>query len=259
MGSNVSSPLIGISCYLEQARFGVWDTPSALLPRSYLDGVLAAGGTPVLLPPVEGWEAGQLSRLDGLIIAGGADVDPVRYGAERDPATGPARPDRDESEWSLINTAFEVGLPILAVCRGMQLLNVVLGGTLHQHLPDHLHQRSLSLSKGKPDAPGSPFDKLRERNKHLPEPGTFGRVKINIDADSRLAKIIGEEVEVHCHHHQAVDRLGNELTAVAWAEDGTVEAIEVDADVFALAVQWHPEEDGVDRRLFEALIMEAAR
>ncbi len=240
MGSNVSraaSPLIGISCYLEQARFGVWDTPSALLPRSYLDGVLAAGGTPVLLPPVDGWEAGHLSRLDGLIIAGGADVDPSRYGADRDPATGPARPDRDESEWSLINTAFQVGLPILAVCRGMQLLNVVLGGTLHQHLP----QRRRHPSHAPPPTAGD----VRPGSRSASMPG------------SRLAKIIGEQVEVHCHHHQAVDRLGDDLTAVAWAADGTVEAIEVDADTFALGVQWHPEEDGLDRRLFEALIMEA--
>jgi putative glutamine amidotransferase len=260
--------LIGISCYLEQARFGVWDTPSALLPRAYLDSVLAAGGTPVLLPPIDSWDARHLSRLDGLIIAGGADVDPERYGAVREPATGPARPDRDESEWSLINTAFEVGLPMLAVCRGMQLLNVVLGGTLHQHLPDQIaRQRSLSLSKrrpepvegGKHDAPPRPFDRLRERNKHLLEPGTFGRVKISVDSGSRLAKIIGEEIEGHCHHHQAVDRLGDNLTAVAWAADGTVEAVEADTDTFALGVQWHPEEDGLDRRLFKALIMEAAQ
>ncbi|WP_152363881.1 gamma-glutamyl-gamma-aminobutyrate hydrolase family protein [Microlunatus speluncae] len=273
MASNASSPLIGISCYLEPARFGVWDTPSALLPRSYLDGVLAAGGTPVLLPPISGWDRGHLSRLDGLIIAGGADVAPELYGAVRDPATGPARPDRDESERTLINTAFEVGLPLLAVCRGMQLLNVVRGGTLHQHLPDHL--RSLSQSKGrsaapvppfdelrernKPDASGPPFDELRERNRHLPEPGRFGQVKITVAAGSRLSKIIGEEIEAHCHHHQAVDRLGDDLTAAAWAEDGTVEAIEVDGEQFAVGVQWHPEEDGVDRRLFQELIMEAGR
>lgn len=234
MGSNASSPLIGISCYLERTRFGVWDTLSAVLPHSYVDGVVAAGGTPVLLPPVEGWEAAHLSQLDGLIVAGGADIDPDRYGAEREAATGPARPERDESEWALIDNAFQVGLPILAVCRGMQLLNVVLGGTLHQHLPDRT---------GTDD--------------HLPEPGTFGPVAVTVATGGRLAGIVGERVEVRCHHHQAVDRLGDDLTAVAWAADGTVEAIEVDADVFALGVQWHPEEDGVDRRLFEALVGEA--
>ena len=234
MGSNACSPLIGISCYLERARFGLWDTPSAVLPKSYVDSVVAAGGVPVLLPPVEGWEDAHLSQLDGLIIAGGADVDPDRYDADREPATGPARPDRDESEWALIDSAVKVGLPMLAVCRGMQLLNVVLGGTLHQHLPDRT---------GTAD--------------HLPQPGTFGRVPVTVAPGSRLAGIVGERVEGHCHHHQAVDRLGDDVTAVAWAADGTVEAIELDAAVFALGVQWHPEEDGVDRRLFEALVGEA--
>jgi putative glutamine amidotransferase len=234
VGSNASSPLIGISCYRERARFGVWDTSSAVLPGSYVDSVVAAGGTPVLLPPIEGWEPQHLSQLDGLIIAGGADIDPECYGAEREPATGPARPDRDESERSLINQAFKVGLPMLAVCRGMQLLNVVLGGTLLQHLPDRTGT-----------------------DEHLPEPGTFGRVGVTVADGSRLVGIVGERVDVRCHHHQAVDRLGDGLTAVAWAADGTVEAVELDADVFALGVQWHPEEDGVDRRLFEALVGEA--
>ncbi len=236
MASSASSPLIGISTYLEQSRFGLWDTPAAVLPRSYLDGVVHAGGTPVLLPPIEGWEPGHLSNLDGLIIAGGADIDPECYGADRQSVTGPARPDRDSSEWSLINLAFKMGIPLLGVCRGMQMLNVVLGGSLHQHVPDQV---------GNTD--------------HLPVPGTFGRVPVRVEPDSRLAGIVGERVEVHCHHHQAVDRLGDDLVPVAWAADGTVEAVELPGPAFCVGVQWHPEEDGVDRRLFEALVLERMR
>jgi putative glutamine amidotransferase len=234
VASSGSSPLIGVSCYLERASFGVWDIPSAVLPRGYLDGVVAAGGMPVLLPPVGDWEPGHLSNLDGLIIAGGADIDPSCYDAVRDPATGPARPDRDGSEWALLDLAAKLGIPLLGVCRGMQLLNVVLGGTLHQHVPDRT---------GTTD--------------HLPAPGTFGRVPVTVAAGSRLAGIIGERVEVHCHHHQAIDRLGGELVAVARADDGIVEGIELPGEVFCVGVQWHPEEDGVDRRLFEALVGEA--
>ncbi|HEY0454556.1 gamma-glutamyl-gamma-aminobutyrate hydrolase family protein [Actinophytocola sp.] len=236
MASSASSPLIGISSYLEQTRFGVWDVPAAVLPRGYLDGVVHAGGTPVLLPPVGEWEAGHLSNMDGLVIAGGADVDPSCYDATREPATGPARPDRDGSEWALINLAFKLGIPLLGVCRGMQLLNVVLGGTLHQHVPD-----------------------LTDNTDHLPTPGRYGRVPVNVAAGSRLAGIVGERIEVHCHHHQAIDRLGDELEAVAWAADGTVEGVELPGETFAVGVQWHPEEDGVDRRLFEALVGEAGR
>ncbi len=235
MASNASSvPVIGITTYLEQARFGLWDLPAAVLPHGYLDGVAAAGGVPVLLPPVGHVTADVLSRVDGLIVAGGADIDPVQYGAAREPATGPARPDRDFSEHLLIEAAIANGVPLLAVCRGMQLLNVVLGGTLHQHLPD-----------------------VVGNTEHLPTPGIFGRVPVKVLADSRLSTIVGSEVDVHCHHHQAVDMLGAGLVPVAWAGDGTVEAVELPDPEFVLGVQWHPEEDGVDRRLFEALVSAA--
>ncbi len=233
MASNASSapPVIGITTYLERVRFGLWDSPAAVLQRGYLDGVTAAGGVPVLLPPVGHVTADLLSRVDGLLVAGGADIDPVEYGAVRGPATGPARPDRDLAEHVLIEAALANGVPLLGVCRGMQLLNVVLGGTLHQHLPDVV---------GNDD--------------HLPVPGTFGNVPVKIAQDSGLADIMGSEVDVHCHHHQAVDVLGTGLVAVAWAGDGTVEAIELAGPEFVVAVQWHPEENGVDRRLFEALV-----
>jgi len=231
VASSASSPLIGISTYLEQTKFGLWDTPAAVLSRGYLDGVVAAGGMPILLPPVGEWTADHVSRLDGLVIAGGADIDPSCYGADRAATTGPPRPDRDTSEQALIHLALAAGLPVLAVCRGMQLLNVALGGTLHQHLPDEI---------GNTD--------------HLRVPGTFSRVPVKIAPDSRVAAILGSRSEGHCHHHQAVDRLGAGLVAVGWAGDGTVEALELSDARFVLGVQWHPEEDGVDRRLFQALV-----
>jgi len=235
VASNASSvPVIGITTYLEQTRFGLWDMPAAVLPHGYLDGVVAAGGVPVLLPPVGDVTADLLSRVDGLIVAGGADVDPVHYGAARAPATSPPRPDRDLSEHLLIEAAIANGVPLLAVCRGMQLLNVVLGGTLHQHLPDVV---------GNTD--------------HLPTLGVFGRVPVKVLPDTRLSAIVGSEVDVHCHHHQAVDVLGVGLVPVAWAGDGIVEAVELPDPEFVLGVQWHPEEDGVDRRLFEALVSAA--
>jgi putative glutamine amidotransferase len=236
VASNASSaPVIGITTYLEEARFGLWDVPAAVLQRGYLDGVVAAGGVPVLLPPTGHVTADLVSRVDGLLIAGGADVDPVHYGAERVSATGPARPDRDFTEHTLIEAALANGVPLLGVCRGMQLLNVVLGGTLYQHIPD-----------------------VFANTDHLPKPGTYGRVSVKTAPGSRLATIIGSEVDVHCHHHQAVDLLAAGLVPVAWAGDGVVEAVELVGTDFVLGVQWHPEEDGVDRRLFQALV-EAAR
>jgi putative glutamine amidotransferase len=236
VASNASSlPVIGITTYLEQTSFGVWNLPAAVLQHGYLDGVVAAGGMPVLLPPVGQVTADLVSRVDGLLIAGGADVDPVHYGAERRSETGPARPDRDYAEHVLIEAALANGVPLLGVCRGMQMLNVVLGGTLHQHLPDFV-----------------------ANNDHLPKPGTYGRVPVKTSPGSRIAAILGSEVDVHCHHHQAVDTLAAGLVPVAWAGDGIVEAVELAGPDFVLGVQWHPEEDGVDRRLFEALV-EASR
>lgn len=237
MGSNASSPpVIGITTYLEQTRFGLWDVPAAVLQRGYLDGVADSGGVPVLLPPVGEVTADLVSRVDGLVIAGGADIDPVQYGAERIAATGQARPDRDFTEHILIEAALANGVPLLAVCRGMQMLNVVLGGTLHQHVPDVFGD-----------------------TEHLPKPGTFGRLPVKTAPGSRLATIVGSEVDVHCHHHQSVDMLGTGLVPVAWAGDGVVEGVELAGPDFVLGVQWHPEEDGVDRRLFQALVEAAGR
>jgi putative glutamine amidotransferase len=228
------SKLIGLSCYLEPARFGVWDVPAALLHKSYVDSVVAAGGTPVLLPPGGSWDAGLVSRLDGLVLAGGADIDPVRYGAPALATTGAPRRDRDGLEFELLDLARKSGVPVLGVCRGMQVINIALGGDLRQHLPDELGHAE-----------------------HAPEPGVFGRVEVKVAAESRLAGILGEQVTVSCHHHQGVDRLGAGLVPVGWAADGLVEAIELPGEEFLLGVQWHPEEDTADRRLFEALVAAA--
>lgn len=232
----MTGAVIGISCYVEQARWGVWDLPAALLPGAYLDAVSRAGGVPVLLPPVPGVEAAA-ARLDGLVLAGGPDVDPVRYGADPQPQTEPPRPARDAAELALLEAAETAGLPVLAVCRGLQLLNVSRGGSLLQHLPDSVgHQE------------------------HNPVPGVFGRSEVRVVPGSRLAfALIGGDgpVTVACHHHQAVDRLGAGLSVVAAAADGTVEAIEDASHAFLLGVQWHPEV-AEDAGLFRALVEEAA-
>lgn len=212
----------------------MWDIPAAVLGRGYLDCVVAAGGTPVLLPPVGSWSATAVSRLDALVLAGGPDLDPAGYDRPPHPETGRPRAERDATELALLDVALRTGIPLLGVCRGMQILNVGLGGTLHQHLPDRLGHTA-----------------------HLPAPGVFGRVPVKIAPDSRLAGYLGHEVEVACHHHQGLDALGAGLVPVAWAPDGSVEAVELPAAPFAMGIQWHPEEDTTDIRLFEALVRAA--
>ncbi|WP_258053182.1 gamma-glutamyl-gamma-aminobutyrate hydrolase family protein [Streptomyces sp. Ru73] len=233
-------PLIGVSTYLEaEARWGVWTLPAALLPAGYHRLVQHSGGLAALLPPHEPdldrdeareAAAAVVARLDGVVIAGGPDVRPARYGAETDPRTGPAALARDAWELALINAALDSGTPLLGICRGMQLLNVALGGTLHQHLDGH----------------GGP-------------PGVFARHEIKPVPDTLLAAALPEPVSVPTYHHQSVDRLGRGLLASAYAEDGTVEAVEApEADAFALGVQWHPEA-GDDLRVMRALVAAANR
>jgi putative glutamine amidotransferase len=232
-----SSPVIGLSCYAQQARWGNWDDQAVLLPRRYADKVAQAGGIPVLLPPAPGI-AGVLGRLDGLVLSGGGDIDPARYGAERDQACGPASAERDTAELALCQAALASGLPLLAICRGMQIVNVALGGTLHQHLPDVVGHEG-----------------------HSPDPGSYGRHPVTVAEGSRLAAVLGQtHASVPTHHHQAVDVLGAGLIPVAWAEDGIVEAAEfatrAAAAPFMVAVQWHPEA-GDDPALFDGLIAAA--
>jgi len=232
--SGADRPLIGISAYSEQARWGSWDAAAILLPRRYADRVAQAGAIPVLLPPVPGIEE-SLERLDGLVLSGGGDIDPARYGAERAPQTATIRGERDAAEMALLTKAMSLALPVLGICRGMQLINVARGGSLHQHLPD-----------------------VVGHDEHRPAPGSFGRHDVTVTAGTRLAGIVGGagqlRVAVPTHHHQGIDALGQGLTATAWAADGTVEAVELDPreHPFLIAVQWHPEA-GDDLSLFRAL------
>lgn len=227
------SPLVGISAYSETASWGVWELAATVLPENYSEQVAAAGGTPVLLPPLPGVEAA-VARLDALIISGGPDVEPGQYGAEADAATTIVRPERDAAEIALFRAALAAGVPVLGICRGMQLMNVALGGTLIQHLPD-----------------------VVGHDGHSPTPGTMGTHEVTVGVSGRLPSLLGSgQHVVPTHHHQGVDALGTGLSATAWAADGLVEAIEMDGP-FALGVQWHPEASR-DRRLFRALVAEAA-
>jgi putative glutamine amidotransferase len=226
-------PLIGISTYREQARWGYWDVPAVLLHAAYADAVAECGGEPVLLP-TGSITAGVVARLDGLVLAGGADIDPARYGQAPGPHTTVLRPDRDDAEFAVLAAALDGDLPLLAICRGMQLLNVALGGDLVQHLPD---------------VPGT--------GSHSAGPGVFARREVRTAAGTRLAALLGPAASAECHHHQALGRVAEGLTPAAWAEDGVLEGVEAAGRRFCLGVQWHPEA-GADRRLFGALV-DAAR
>jgi putative glutamine amidotransferase len=223
--------LIGVSTYLEsRARWGVWELPAALLPAGYPHLVQQAGGLAAMLPPdAPKWAAATVDRLDGLVVAGGPDVEPVRYGAEAGPRTGPPNRARDAWELALIDAALAAGVPLLGICRGMQLLNVALGGTLVQHLEGHAGVA-----------------------------GVFGSHLVTPVAGTRYATAVPGVTTVPTYHHQAVDRLGRGLVASAHATDGTVEAVEPCADGhWVLGVQWHPEMDE-DTRVMRELVRAAS-
>ncbi|WP_180989848.1 gamma-glutamyl-gamma-aminobutyrate hydrolase family protein [Streptomyces cahuitamycinicus] len=222
--------MIGVSTYLESgARWGVWELEAALLPVGYPRLVQRAGGLAAMLPPdAPELAAEAVARLDGLVIAGGPDVEPVRYGAEREERTGPPAPDRDAWELALIDAALASGVPLLGICRGMQLLNVALGGTLVQHIDGHAEVV-----------------------------GVFGGHAVKPVPGSLYAGVVPEESFVPTYHHQAVDRLGEGLVPSAYAADGTVEAVELPSSDWVLGVQWHPEM-GEDVRVMRALVEAAA-
>ncbi|HEY7074710.1 MAG TPA: gamma-glutamyl-gamma-aminobutyrate hydrolase family protein [Solirubrobacteraceae bacterium] len=237
-----SRPRIGLCTALERARWTVWDQEAFLLSRSYVDALQAAGAIAVMLPPDE-WLADHpedgLDALDALVLAGGADIDPAGYGTAPHPKTVNTRPERDRAEIALARGALERDLPVLGICRGMQLLNVALGGTLIQHLPDDFGHTDHRRSLGSVD---------------------------NADHDVRLAegslaaRAAGETVHAtKSHHHQGVDRLGEGLVASGWSVlDELVEAIELPGRRFVLGVQWHPEVDPRSR-VVRSFVRAAAR
>ena len=228
-------PIVGITSYAEDARWGVWEAPAALIPLTYVNAVEAAGGRALLVPPsAEGVEE-TLDALDGLILSGGADLDPASYGAEAHPKTNGIRPERDGAELALLEAALARDMPVLAVCRGSQVLNVALGGDIVQHLPEVVGHEG-----------------------HKQTPGAFADHDVDVLPGTKLHDVIGEHAPVKSHHHQGYGRLGEGLREAARANDGTVEAIEDPSRRFALGVLWHPEE-GEDAALFQALVEEAKR
>jgi len=244
-------PLIGVTTYRQTSSWWSWERDAALVPGTYLDMVEAAGGSPLLLPPSGPDRAGPdcaglgtagrrnpgaaelepvVAALDGLVLIGGGDVDPDRYGQHPDPRNGGTNRQRDDLELGLVDAALARDLPLLAICRGMQLLNVALGGELVQQLSD-----------------------LLGPNPHQPRPGAFGPIEVVTTEGSTVRRVVGERAEVLCSHHQAVSTLGRGLEVTATSADGIIEAVELPGHRFVVGVQWHPEESG-SPELFEALI-----
>jgi len=237
----VTRPVIGICTPLELARWSVWELPAFLLPRNYVDAVHRAGALALLLAPdpalVQDPDEA-LDHVDGLMLVGGADLDPATYGARPHPQTIGMVPERDAFEIALVRRALERDLPFLGICRGMQVMNVARGGTLHQHLPDALGHEEHRRVAGSFD--GADHD-------------------VRLTPGSLAARAAGEEWHTtKSHHHQGVDRIGEGLTVTGWADiDELPEALELDGRRFALAVQWHPEADERSR-LIASLVEEAA-
>jgi gamma-glutamyl-gamma-aminobutyrate hydrolase PuuD len=225
--------VIGITTYAQEASWGVWRLPAALIPMDYVDAVERAGGRPVLIPPSEEGVDETLEALDGIVFSGGADVDPSIYGADPHPETDSPQARRDAGELALLRGALERDLPTLAICRGFQLLNVARGGDLVQHLPEKVGH-----------------------DQHKQVPGTFSEHPVEVKDGTRLAAMIGATPGVTSHHHQSIGRVGDGLVETAWSQDGTLEGVEDPSRRFAIGVQWHPEA-GTDEGLFEGLVEEA--
>jgi putative glutamine amidotransferase len=234
-----SGPLIGLTSYRQQAQTGVWDVQASFLPAQYVDAVTSAGGIAVLLPPQPvdaGVAAAVVAALDGVIITGGGDIDPARYGAERHEKTDPANLLRDAWEDAILSAAIEQEVPFLGICRGLQVLNVNRGGTLVQHLPDVVGDDRYNRGGGE-----------------------FTVTHAEIEGGKLAGLLEGDRLDVKSYHHQAVERLGDGLTVTAHSPDGTVYGVELPGVPFGVAVQWHPEEDATeDARLFAGLV-DAAR
>jgi gamma-glutamyl-gamma-aminobutyrate hydrolase PuuD len=244
-----SAPLVGVTTYYAEASWGPWHCPAFVVPAPYVELVAAAGGRTLLIPPVRSSLAGPgvgaleaIDALDALVVVGGGDIDPESYGEPAHSQLGGVDGARDQSELALVAAALDAELPVLAICRGLQVLNVHLGGTLVQHVPDMVGHTG-----------------------HQPAAGAFGDIDIVTVPGTALATIMGETDTVRCSHHQAIGELGKGLVVSARSversgpvgTDGIIEAVELDGAPFVLGVQWHPEESG-DRRLFDAL-MSASR
>jgi putative glutamine amidotransferase len=229
----MSAAVIGITTYVTPAKWSYWELEAALVPAAYVQAVERAGGRALLVPPSEHGVEETLTALDGLVFSGGSDLDPELYGQEPHEETFGIVRRRDTAELALLEGALERDMPVLAICRGSQVLNVARGGDLVQHLPDVVGD---------------------EKHKHTP--GTFADHVVAIEGTSRLSSLLGERAPVKSHHHQGFGRVGEGLRVVAHAEDGTVEAVEDPNRRFAVGVLWHPEA-GEDARLFEELVRQA--
>jgi len=244
------SPVIGVTTYRQVSSWWAWERDAAVVPGNYLDAVEAAGGQPLLIPPRKATAVGVVDHcdgsagldrfeavvgvVDGLLLIGGGDIDAGRYGKHPDQRNAGADDQRDDLEFGLLGMALRHGVPVLAVCRGIQVLNVSLGGDLVQHLPDLL---------------GS--------DRHQPRPGAFGSVSVTTTEGSTVHRLLGGHIDVLCSHHQAIGSVGRGLVVTARGDDGVIEAVEMPDRQFVVGVQWHPEETG-DARLFEALVVAAA-
>lgn len=226
-------PIVGITSYAEEVTFGAWVEHSAVVPLAYVRAVELAGGRPLVVPPSEDGIEETLGVLDGIVFSGGSDLHPELYDADPHPETTDVREERDRAELALLSAALERDMPVLAVCRGSQVLNVARGGDLVQHLPE-----------------------LVGHNRHKYKPGEFSDHEVQLDVETRVGGLLGERAPVKSHHHQGFGRIGEGLREVGWAEDGTVEALEDPSKRFVVGVLWHPEE-GEDLALFEALVEQA--
>jgi putative glutamine amidotransferase len=228
-------PIVGITTEITRASYGAWEEESALVPTDYVHAVDRAGGRPLLVPPSADGLEETLEVLDGILFSGGADLDPGTYGHDPHPETKGVVEERDQAELALLHAALDRDMPVLAVCRGSQVLNVALGGDLVQHLPDVLGH---------------------DEHKHTP--GEYADHDVTLEPGTRLEALLGDHAPVKSHHHQGFGRLGSGLREAARAHDGTLEALEDPSHRFALGVLWHPEA-GEDQRLFEAFVAEARR
>jgi putative glutamine amidotransferase len=229
----VARPVVGITTYVEPASWGFWELDAALIPYDYVRALEHAGARPLLVPPSEDGVEETLDALDGVLFSGGADLDPQSYGAEPHPETNNVRPARDRAELALLEAALARDMPVLAVCRGFQILNVARGGDLEQHVPDRVGDE-----------------------RHREVKGVFSEHPVRIEGASKLGAVLGDRAPVKSSHHQGVGRVGEGLREVAWADDGTVEGLEDPDRRFTVGVLWHPEA-GEDWKLFEALVAEA--